>query len=115
MTDHKKPSLAFSATVAVGVVVTLYVLSFGPACWLADRGLLSMSRVSRWYRPLVRAAAYDWPIAGPALNWYGNLLALPTRFWTALSRMGELVILDDSVDELNVTGRISRPDRRAPR
>jgi hypothetical protein len=37
MTSRKKPGVAFWATVAVVVVPLLYVLSFGPACWITDQ------------------------------------------------------------------------------
>ena len=36
MTDRKKPGAAFWATVVV-VVVLIYPLSFGPACWISSR------------------------------------------------------------------------------
>ncbi len=36
--DRKTPGVAFWATVVVVVVLVVYPLSFGPACWLATRG-----------------------------------------------------------------------------
>jgi hypothetical protein len=46
MTSHKKPGVAFWATVVV-VVVLLYVASFGPACWLNERGFVGMAAAGR--------------------------------------------------------------------
>jgi hypothetical protein len=53
MTDRKKPGVAFWATVVVVCLPLLYVLSFGPACWLVDRGWLSARRASQVFRPII--------------------------------------------------------------
>jgi hypothetical protein len=37
MTDRKKPGVAFWATVVVVGLPLLYVLSFGPVCWITSR------------------------------------------------------------------------------
>jgi|GEM_PF-5871742 len=34
--DHKKPGMAFWATVGLVVALVGYPLSFGPACWIAS-------------------------------------------------------------------------------
>jgi hypothetical protein len=50
--DRKKPGVAYWATVVL-VVVMLYVASFGPACWLADKGFVSGRKIEHAYRPIV--------------------------------------------------------------
>jgi hypothetical protein len=52
MTDRKKPAVAFWATVALVVVLVGYPLSFGPACWLADGGMIPRELICQTYRPL---------------------------------------------------------------
>ncbi len=69
--DVRKPGVAFWASVALAIPV-LYVLSFGPACWLVDRGNARIEVVARVYRPFVRAAAAENGI-GRFLKWYGGL------------------------------------------
>ena len=47
--DRKHPTPAFWITVALVAVLVGYPLSFGPACWLADRGRVPNSII---YGPL---------------------------------------------------------------
>jgi hypothetical protein len=56
MTDRKKPGVAFWATVALVVVLVGYPLSFGPACWLMYREMLTPEDVYCAYRPVISAA-----------------------------------------------------------
>jgi hypothetical protein len=42
MTDRKKPGVAFWETVVVVSIPLLYVLSFGPACWMGEVPPISM-------------------------------------------------------------------------
>ena len=57
--------------VLIGLPV-LYVVSFGPACWLCDRHIVQSEWVGRLYQPLVRfAVAVN---AQDAILWYGELL-----------------------------------------
>jgi hypothetical protein len=51
MTFHKKPGMAFWATVVV-VVVLAYPLSFGPACWLCEKGVLPQRTAWTIFRPI---------------------------------------------------------------
>jgi len=54
--NHKHPSAAFWATVAVVVFTALpllYVASFGPACWLVRRGTIPSIVVARIFRPII--------------------------------------------------------------
>ena len=60
MTDRKKPSAAFWITVALVAVLVGYPLSFGPACWLADRGLIPTTAAVQAYHPLVHALSAQW-------------------------------------------------------
>src|SRR6516225_2853041 len=51
MTCPKNPGVAFWATVAL--VVLLYPISFGPACWLFAAKIVSFSQLSRIYEPMI--------------------------------------------------------------
>jgi hypothetical protein len=75
MTDRNKPGVAFWATVML-VVAVLYVLSFGPACWLCDRDVVSEELVESIYRPVIICAGATGP-SWTALRWYGELLPTP--------------------------------------
>src|SRR5262245_31438217 len=69
----KKPGVAFWATTVV-VVALAYPLSFGPACWLADRGVLQFKTILRVYPPLYRSVWYkDDSLWSRALCWYGKV------------------------------------------
>ena len=54
MTDHKKPGVAFWATVVVVVALVVYPLSAGPVVWLEIHVLPRSTRmaVRRFYLPL---------------------------------------------------------------
>ena len=54
MTDHKRPGVAFWATVGLVVVLVGYPLSFGPACWMVDRRLIPHDVTKFAYVPLMR-------------------------------------------------------------
>ena len=63
MTDRKKPSATFWISVALIAALVGYPLSFGPACWLADRGLIPTTAAVQAYHPLAHALAHsgsDW-------------------------------------------------------
>jgi hypothetical protein len=73
MTSRKKPGVAFWATVGL-VVIVLYVLSFGPACWLAFN-VLPESMFPAFevlYAPLDTCADLTEPTK-KALRWYTDL------------------------------------------
>ena len=78
MTDRKKPGVAFWATVVVVAMPLLYVLSFGPACWAAHRGLAEPRHVSLAYEPLLALTDEDDP------EWISK-----TLFWWATTCGGE--------------------------
>jgi hypothetical protein len=52
MTERNKPGAAFWATVVVSAVLMAYPLSFGPACWLFQREIVSKNVLQTAYRPL---------------------------------------------------------------
>jgi hypothetical protein len=58
--DRKKPGVAFWTSVVVAVVLLAYPISFGPACWMADREMVAVSLVRDLYDPLVALI-----VAGP--------------------------------------------------
>ena len=71
--DRNKPGVAFWATVVVVVVPILYVVSFGPACWLGDRKVIPESIPRFVYRPLARFLVRYCPDqAGTAMAAYGR-------------------------------------------
>jgi hypothetical protein len=73
MTDRKKPGVAFWAIVALVAVLVAYPLSLGPACWLADKGVVSVIEIKRTYRPLVA-----WMLS-PTLPFSGLVLRYALR------------------------------------
>ena len=82
MTDHKKPGVAFWATVMLTVLV-LYVLSIGPACWISSRTDAGGSTLSVVYRPLTWGMSRSERIAD-AVSWYSKLGAADDWGWVGL-------------------------------
>jgi hypothetical protein len=64
---RKQPGVVFWATVAVVVLLVLYPLSFGPACWLSIYLQPSGDVVSIVYCPVLML--WEW---GP--NWLGEII-----------------------------------------
>jgi hypothetical protein len=99
--SHKKPGVAFWATVVVVVGLVAYPLSFGPACWITsrlDRGAdlipvlyrpltwamspehgTTINRVSTWYAKVGAAENWEW---GPSwnMNYFGAVGNPPASF-----------------------------------
>jgi hypothetical protein len=51
--DRKKPGVAFWATVVLVMLLVAYPLSFGPACWIANRtDLFDDDDLPAIYRPI---------------------------------------------------------------
>jgi hypothetical protein len=78
----KKPGVAFWATVVVVAVLVGYPLSFGPACWLTDRGVIDAAHSGRLYRPILRLCTDQSGIPrsgklSAAVRWYGLLGVQP--------------------------------------
>lgn len=64
-----------SGTCIWGVVLLIsYVLSFGPACWLTERGTISFGHLTYYYRPCVLGvdAADRCKVFG-LLRWYATV------------------------------------------
>ena len=75
MTSRKKPGVAFWAAVGLSAAV-LYVLSFGPVVWLADRDLLPDTAgpvLHFTYRPLIYANMEAQWAVGHWIQWYAEL------------------------------------------
>jgi hypothetical protein len=53
MTDRKKPGVAFWASVVLICLPLLYVLSFGPACWITSRTETGASAIGTAYWPIM--------------------------------------------------------------
>ncbi len=73
--SRKKLGVAFWATVAVVVVLLVYPLSFGPACWISSRAPqwdIPWTVTNFIYSPVLRAWSHDGTIPD-AIGWYGNL------------------------------------------
>jgi hypothetical protein len=71
MTTRKHPSVAFWATVVAVCLPLIYVLSFGPACWISsrlDRGAMGVNCV---YQPLMRLCCRG---DQPSMTLTGDLL-----------------------------------------
>jgi hypothetical protein len=73
MTFRKKPGVAFWATVGL-VTALIYVLGFGPACWICSRGGTGVNVVNSAYQAILRLAFHGpRPIQRGTL-WYAQLL-----------------------------------------
>jgi hypothetical protein len=57
MTSRKKPGVAFWATVVLVVLLVVYPLSFGPACWISSRIKAHEKFVDGFYQPVLRLAS----------------------------------------------------------
>jgi hypothetical protein len=70
--ERKKPGWVFWMCVAIALPL-LYVLSFGPASWLAGRGHLSGNTVGRAYRPMLLVyRSYVSINLSCAIYWYAS-------------------------------------------
>ena len=77
MIDERKPLWPWIATLLIGLPV-LYLASFGPACWLNERGVLGAAAVSAIYSPVLATAENG--RLPKALDWYARLGATPDDF-----------------------------------
>jgi hypothetical protein len=68
MSDERKPLWPWIVALLIGLPV-LYVASFGPACWLADRQIFSCVEI---YRPLAKLAARCPGPVRDAYDWYAG-------------------------------------------
>jgi hypothetical protein len=73
MRDEGKPVWPWIVALLIGLPV-LYVVSFGPACWITSHFVLEREPVNIAYRPLAKASlamGENWPTM--PLLWYGTL------------------------------------------
>ena len=77
--NREKPGVAFWATMAL-VVIVLYVLCIGPACWISSHTGAGDSAVSVVYRPLTWGMSNSKRIEG-AISWYSQLAAAKDWTW----------------------------------
>ena len=66
--QRRRPGVAFWATVVV-VVGLVYVLSFGPACWISERTVIGSRAISTAYQPMLRLWMRTEQF-GRAIAWY---------------------------------------------
>jgi hypothetical protein len=87
MTSPKKPGVAFWTTVVVVAALVAYPLSFGPACWLGDRGVVPESIPRFVYRPqaafLVRCCPNRVVMEMAAYGRWGSGHPKRSGFWLA--------------------------------
>jgi hypothetical protein len=83
---------------AIVVLPVLYLLSFGPAVWLAGRGYLSESTVSLFYWPVLWSTAHAETLDG-AVDLWGSL-------WIPEDEVATLQI---ETDEASIVLHFSKP------
>ena len=77
MSDERKPLWPWIVALLIGLPV-LYVGSFGPVCWLNERGVLKAAAVSAIYSPVL-ATAENCRLPN-VIDWYARLGAKPDDF-----------------------------------
>jgi hypothetical protein len=70
--DRKKPGIAFWTLVAVVIVLILYPLSLGPACWISCKAERGEEFVTALYRPILWIANATQP-SRQFVFWYAGL------------------------------------------
>ncbi len=80
MTSRKKPGVAFWATVVVVVVIVANPVSFGPACWLTNRGYIDSTTSGRIYRPMLQLCVQKHARLGEILRWFALLDTWPNGY-----------------------------------
>ncbi len=106
MSQERRPSVGFWATVVLVAVPFVYGLSFGPACGLVDKDVLPMLGTSRVYRPLIRAAGSDFSPAAVPLQWWAQLFSpnSPKRTGSSIVRR-----MDMSLDMFDLVRSLNMP------
>jgi hypothetical protein len=85
--DRKHATAGFWITVTLIVVLALYPLSFGPACWVTSRTGIGILYLPDVYRPVLWAMSCG-GVAAHLLNWYAQLGASPGWAWVDMSDSG---------------------------
>ncbi len=70
--DHKRRVWSWTVGLLIGLPV-LYVLCFGPACWIATRVVQVRGVVNAIYSPAARAYFKGPNAVGNAIIWYANV------------------------------------------
>ena len=73
MTSRKQPGVAFWATVVVVVVLVVYPLSFGPACWLVSHDFLPLKSTWHFYRPIGWLANEGPEVTACPIYWWARV------------------------------------------
>ena len=69
MSDERKPLWPWIAALLIGLPL-LYVVSFGPACWVTSRSNVTRHEfLDSIYWPLGHVMYEGWPVLTPALAW----------------------------------------------
>ncbi|MBI3863745.1 MAG: hypothetical protein HY290_17800 [Planctomycetia bacterium] len=68
-------------TVVVGVPA-LYVLGFGPTCWLVDRGFLAARPAAVAYFPILKFIYFSDSSASKSIEWYARIGNICDHQWT---------------------------------
>ena len=82
MTFRKQPGVTFWAT----VVLVGYPLSFGPACWLCEQGVLGQRNAWLLYRPITWTWWNGPPVVHGAIGACAGLFGDKLRFFMAQGR-----------------------------
>jgi hypothetical protein len=67
--NRKKPGWAFWAVVVVVVMLVVYPLSIGPACWISSRTSIGATAASVIYQPMMWVTSRS-ERAEQVLSWY---------------------------------------------
>lgn len=81
MADRKKPGWLFWATVVLVGVPLLYVMSFGPACWIVSRSSLPAETINTGYRPVIWAWERSPDPVVRVIWWYVDA-GVPESHWS---------------------------------
>lgn len=76
--------------IALFCLMAFYYLSYGPACWMVDRGVLPLLTVARAYRPLILLAGHV-PPSERLLVWYGGIGARNESIGSAIAASAALM------------------------
>jgi hypothetical protein len=71
--SHKKPGVAFWATVVVVCLLIAYPLSFGPACWIATRGDSEFGELPSIYTPIGLTRMHRPECVGRAIDGFARI------------------------------------------
>jgi hypothetical protein len=80
MTVNNKPGVAFWATVVVVAIPLIYVLSFGPVCWICSYAGTGQFVLPRVYQPILDAMSSSRNVAD-VCHWYAQAGARPGWRW----------------------------------